>query len=149
METIFYKYFDLLKKEIEQNYISQNRKASGEFQKALEIKTNPKGAKLLGAKHSYFVQHGRKAGRRPPTEIIEDWIEVKKGLPPIFHQKKKQFAFLIARKIGKQGTKGTDVMEQPISDFLKSKVIELLQEVGADKIEKLKSDIIHFLNNRK
>lgn len=57
-----------------------------------------------------YVEYGRKPGRRPPMDAILSWIKVK-GLPRSGSLKMKngklptenQLAFLIARKIGREG----------------------------------------------
>lgn len=57
----------------------------------------------------YYVDNGRKAGKMPPISKIEEWIKVKRP----FGKSQKQLpsprslAYLIARKIGREGTKGT------------------------------------------
>lgn len=61
----------------------------------------------------YYVDHGRKAGKMPPIGKIEEWVKVKPVTPRPFGKSGKriptprQLAFLIARKIGREGTKGT------------------------------------------
>lgn len=61
----------------------------------------------------YYVDHGRKAGKMPPISKIEEWIKVKPIIPRPFGKSQKQLpsprslAYLIARKIGREGTKGT------------------------------------------
>lgn len=55
-----------------------------------------------------YVEYGRRAGKRPPIDAIEKWIEAKPVIPtpdangrvPSTHS----LAYLIARKIGIEGT---------------------------------------------
>lgn len=55
-----------------------------------------------------YVEYGRRAGKRPPIDAIEKWIEAKPVIPtpdangdiPTPHS----LAYLIARKIGLEGT---------------------------------------------
>jgi len=44
---------------------------------------------------------GRLAGRMPPSSALFDWVRIKLNIPD---NKVKGVAFVIARKIGKQGT---------------------------------------------
>lgn len=49
------------------------------------------------------VEYGRKPGRMPPVEAIQLWV-IRKGIAS--SDNAKSVAFLIARAIGKRGTKG-------------------------------------------
>jgi hypothetical protein len=65
----------------------------------------------------YYVEKGRAAGKRPPTETIQRWIK-KKGISPSdvlqkmnpkskrlpFEMALKSLSFIISRSIGKKGT---------------------------------------------
>ena len=56
-----------------------------------------------------YVEYGRRAGKQPPIEAIEEWIRVKPIIPYAINGKvpdTRQLAFLIARKIGREGTEG-------------------------------------------
>ena len=110
-EQVYGEYMQRLKEAIVQRYISQGRKASGKFADGLETVVTPTSAVLLGSSHSVFVERGRGPGKWPPRAAIENWIETKEGLPAIFREKKKSFAFLIARKIAREGTQGSDILE--------------------------------------
>lgn len=52
---------------------------------------------------------GRKRGRRPPTAALIPWVGSKLGVPP---DQRQQVAFLVARKIGRVGYKGSDHVEK-------------------------------------
>lgn len=49
-----------------------------------------------------FRLRGRPAGRMPPSEALEQWVRVKLRVDP---QRVKSVAFLVARKIAREGTK--------------------------------------------
>lgn len=56
----------------------------------------------------YYVEHGRRPGKFPPVNKIKDWIRVK-PVTPYADSKGRiptvdQLAFLIGRKISKEGT---------------------------------------------
>lgn len=44
---------------------------------------------------------GRKAGKAPPSSALESWVALKLRVPP---KEVKRVAFLVARKIGREGT---------------------------------------------
>lgn len=53
-----------------------------------------------------YVEKGRKAGKMPPINKILDWIKIKPVIPRPFNGKlptQKQLAYLISRKIGREG----------------------------------------------
>lgn len=72
---------------------------------------------IFKSKYAYFVEFGRRAGKRPPLDQITEWV-VKKGLADRFSIKTQKrikrdkgfdyralgIATLIANKIGKKGT---------------------------------------------
>jgi len=66
----------------------------------------------------YYVEHGRKPGKFPPVNKIKEWITVKPVMP--YPDKKgriptvDQLAFLIGRKISKEGTEAKPFFEKNI-----------------------------------
>ncbi len=100
---------------------------------------------LYGAGHSAFVERGRRAGAFPPRKAIMEWIEVKQGLPSVFKEKKEQFAFLIARKIAREGTQGSDVIESVIQEWIKNTMPKLLNELGQAYLVQIENDIVPLL----
>jgi len=85
------------------------------------------GKKLvIYSTEKYFtvLETGRKPGKQPPTSNIEKWLEDK----PVQVQdiSKKSLAFLIARKIGREGSslyrKGGN--SGVISDFINTKYVK-------------------------
>lgn len=148
-EDIYRRYLDQLRAAIIERYLSQNRKASGKFEEELKGEVGERGFKLFGAAHSRFVEVGRNAGKFPPRKAIEDWIEVKQGLPAIFKENKKQFAFLIARKIHEQGTEGSDVITTPLNEFMEISIPKILNEIGINYAVRFKADATRFIKDLK
>lgn len=93
--------------------IRDNKKASGDLInsiKALNIEFNTtKYTGSISLKNYWkYVEYGRKPGKFPPPKKILNWVKVKKILPkPIKGIKptEKQLAFLISRKIARDGIK--------------------------------------------
>lgn len=52
------------------------------------------------------VELGRSAGKQPPSSALELWVRRKLGVP---ENRVKSVAFLVARKIGRQGTKAVEM----------------------------------------
>lgn len=82
-------------------YNASGKRTSGEFEQGLELKYEPNKASLFG----YEYLAGRRAGKMPPIESIEKWLN-QKGIKPIESAMKiSTLAYLIARKIAGEGTK--------------------------------------------
>ena len=91
-----------LKKRITKNHISAGQKASGRTIASLTVETGDTFGQLTGRKFFATLETGRKAGRVPGNfqSIILKWMQDK----GINVQKPKSFAFLVARKIAREGT---------------------------------------------
>lgn len=76
--------------------------ASGDLAKSIRYEVKGNTIEVYGLDYIYFLEYGRKPGKRPPTSVIEKWIDDKgietQGIT------KKSLAFLIARSIGEKGT---------------------------------------------
>jgi len=75
------------------------------------------------AEHWKFVDKGRKPGKRPPMQPIQEWI-ARKGIPLKGRGAKKNqartLAFFIARKIGREGTRPTNFVEHALTQKFKN-----------------------------
>lgn len=93
-----------------------------------------------------YVEYGRKPGKMPPLEAIENWITVKRIIPHPLQIKSgksvlptvKQLSFLIARKIGRDGTQGKHYFETAFEkvkrEFL-SKITEAIKQDIKESLE--------------
>lgn len=150
-EQIYNKYLELLRLKLIAKYDELGLRASGDYEQELE--PDVRGDKLImyGAFHSQFMEHGRDAGKFPPRKAIEDWIETKQGLPAEFREKKKQFAFLIARKIAKEGIKVPNehnkgkVVSSVVDDFLANDINDMLEELGEIYLARIMIDVKQIL----
>lgn len=88
----------------------------------------------------YYVEKGRKSGKRPPYSAILNWIRAKR-IVPLPRQSRKpptqeQLAFLIQRAIGDKGTikkygyKGSNIMITSIQELNATYVPLIKQEIG-------------------
>lgn len=64
---------------------------------------NIQGVVMNPVMYALPVEEGRKPGRMPPVEAIQLWV-IRKGIGD--RDKSRSTAFLIARAIGRRGTKG-------------------------------------------
>ncbi len=137
-KEIYTRYLERFKKDLIANYDKLGLRASGKFADSLEYKIQGNKLTMYGAYHSLIMENGRSSGGFPPLKLIEEWIETKKGLPAIFVEKKKQFAFIIARKIAKEGIKVPNkynkgkVISDVVTLYLGEYLFKLLDEVGEE-----------------
>lgn len=88
-----------------------------------------------------WVERGRRPGKQPPTSAIEHWIEVKHLVPNPMNNKipsTQQLAFLIARKIGREGYEG----RYPLKNTMESpQALTIINEIKTVLIKKIKDEI--------
>ena len=94
-----------------------------------------------------YVEYGRRAGKQPPIDVIEDWIRIKPIIPYPINGKvpdTRQLAFLIARHIGREGIEGkkylTNVMySNEANDIIDNIRQEFVYQVNDYLIKELKT----------
>ena len=72
--------------------------------------------------HYEFIDEGRRPGKRPPVRAIIDWIREDRIIIPS-GMKINQFAFLVARSIGRRGIK-----PRPFADVLADEITEIIAD---------------------
>lgn len=114
LANVLYEFAVEVRNLYKENLILNNRIASGNLLNNIEfnVKTSDSTYSVIFSMEDYwwYVENGRKAGKWPPMDKILDWIKIKPILPRPSNEKlptPKQLAFLIARKIGEEGTQGT------------------------------------------
>lgn len=146
-EKLYMTYLEQLHLKLINKYDELGLRASGKYEDELEPKVKGNTLTMWGSYHSIFMESGRGPGGFPPRKAIEDWIETKDGLPPIFKEKKKQFAFIIARKIAEEGIKVPNeynkgkVVSEVLEEFLANDIYEMLDELGLIWTRRITSDI--------
>lgn len=81
----------------------------------------------------------------PPIDKIEEWIKVKPIIPDSRTGKvpsTKQLAYLIGRKISKEGTKPTHVLEKTLESDLVNQITEEVSNSIMEQINKMIDDEI-------
>lgn len=149
-QAIYERYLERLRLKLIAKYDELGLRASGKYEEELEGIVSLNKMTMFGAGHSVFMENGRGAGGFPPRADIEEWIENKQGLPAIFREKKKQFAFLIARKIAEKGIQVPNehnrgaVISSVVDDFLANDINEMLEELGFYYKARIESDVLRI-----
>jgi hypothetical protein len=148
-----------MKRKVGRNFT--NAVASGTLEKSLKYRLQIKGNNInvsvyaKGKASNYFLarENGRKPGKQPPVDAILEWMRIK---PIKLRDKesgkfkkptealKRQVAFLIARKIGKQGMKGWhafDYAMENIWDEYEAQVVAAYQKDFTATLENQLKDI--------
>lgn len=103
--------------------IRDNKKSSGNLIDSIRnYGIRIEGDEIVGeislASYWKYVENGRKPGRMPPVNNIFQWIDKKPIMPRPMNGLKapsrKTLAFLIARKIGKEGIKSGNQFQEAL-----------------------------------
>lgn len=132
-KQIFKIEFDKLMKDIGNEYERLGMRATGDFKEGLEVRVTSETGKLLGLPYALQLEEGRKKGKRPPIEVIKKWI-LDKGIVNNIKGdiSVSSLAFIIARKIGKQGWKregfgGVNLISNVVTD---KRMQDIINKIG-------------------
>ncbi len=120
-EDIMKSHFDAIKEDLIAKYEKLGMRASGKWAETLEADVNRLKGIIRGQHYTEQLVDGRKPGRMPPVSAIKKWIEDKGIMSSVRGNISiSSLAFLIARKIGQEGTKyfqqgGTDLVSSVIT----------------------------------
>jgi hypothetical protein len=148
-----------MKRKVGRNYT--NAVASGTLEKSLAYRLKIKGKSIdisiyaKGKASQYFLarENGRRPGKQPPVSAILEWMQIKPirlrdkesgKIKKSTESLKKQVAFLIARKIGRDGIKGWhafDYAMENIWDEYEAKVVEAYGKDFSATLENQLKDI--------
>ena len=136
-----------MKRKVGRNFT--NAVASGTLEKSLKYRLQIKGQSInisiyaKGKASNYFLarENGRKPGKQPPVDAILEWMRIKpiklrdresgKFQKPT-EALKRQVAFLIARKIGKQGMKGWHAFDYAMENIWDEYEAKIIDAYGKD-----------------
>ena len=141
-----------IRNEYQDNLIRNDRIASGDLLNNIEYEiTRGDFTYTIYVKmkdYWYYVENGRKAGKWPPIDNILNWIKIKPVLPHPNAEGKlptpQQLAFLIARKIGKEGTEGTQDLRKA-TDTIWDTFEDRLYEAIDEDVDAAFIQIFHYL----
>lgn len=144
-EQILKEEFNLIRVDLIREYEAKGMRASGQFARELTVETSPLSATLRGMDYSEQLEFGREPTKGPnrggPTliEKIKVWIE-DKGIKPL--EKKlsiSSLAYLIARKIHRDGWKrsrhgGVELLSKVITPERIQRIINRVSEFNVSSI---------------
>lgn len=141
-----------IRNEYQDNLIRNDRIASGDLLNNIEYEvTRGDFTYTIYVKmkdYWYYVENGRKAGKWPPIDNILNWIKIKPVLPRPNAKGKlptpQQLAFLIARKIGEEGTEGTQDLRKA-TDTIWDTFEDRLYEAIDEDVDAAFIQIFHYL----
>ena len=142
IEQVLSEEFKLLGEELIQKHDQLKMRASGRWAESIEdVIENPKDglyiAQVWGEHYTEQLVDGRAPGEFPPVKAIEKWI-YDKGIQALEDNIKiSSLAFLIARKIAREGTEyfkegGTDLVEAVFTPARIQKIIDRVTEINID-----------------
>jgi hypothetical protein len=131
-------YFDQLGakivSQIRQDLVTKNltgfgpSNATGRLSDSLRYEATNEGLRVYALDYIYYLEKGRKPGKRPPVDALIPWVKAR-GMATDDKQA-RSIAFLIARKIGENGTTifqkgGSDLISAVVSD-------QMIQQVAIE-----------------
>lgn len=127
---------------------NKGKRASGALIDTIKhkIKVRGKWIEIYLRMEDYWkwVELGRKPGKYPPPDAIKRWIQIKPILPrPNSNGKiptENQLAFLIGRKIYREGIKPTHALKDTIREFdlynkIYNTIVDSIQQKITEEIE--------------
>lgn len=144
VDEILNDYGQRIVSELKENIMSKDVtafgpvNASGKLRDSVRYEVSNGTLRVYALGYSYFLEYGRKPGKRPPKEAIKQWI-ADKGIVPNGIST-DSLAYLIARKIGE---KGSMIYQQGGSDLLSSVINdELIDDLKNDFFKAMVADAV-------
>ena len=122
IQDLVYSIADIYKQNLESSKATGNLQ---NFQTHITLNDTTFSVEFELEDYWKYVEYGRGQGKQPPIEAIEDWIRIKPIVPDSRTGKvpnTKQLAYLIARKIGREGTPA----QKPLSNTMWSEDVDIL-----------------------
>lgn len=144
IKTLLATEFELLKKDIIAQYEASGQKATGNWATTVTVTATEGSATLTGAGYLFT---GRPPGKQPPSQAILQWIQAK-GITAQAEQEisLSSLAYLIARKIGREGWKPKQDNTAIINTVATpQRMQQIIDRVGENYITAFSNDIINFL----
>lgn len=88
-----------------------------------------------------YANYGRQPGKMPPVSAIEEWITRRRIVPESNTSTPNvtSLAYVIARKIGKEGTIGTNFLEKSLDEQKEYWMSTISSAIGEDILEEIDS----------
>lgn len=143
--------FEALKNELIAKYDELGMRASGRWAESLSVSVSQNGAEILQEAYGEQLENGRKPGKQPPSEAIEQWIK-DKGIATRLENGMtiSSLAFLIARKIGREGWNrqqhgGTELISSVVTPERIQQIIDIIGESQLNEFTLKISDYLDTL----
>ena len=94
-ELLIERFNDNVKDDLSSKGIDNTREASNSLRVETTIQKNLVSIKSVGVDYLYYLDQGRKPGKFPPVDVIEQWVATK----PV-----EIDPYLVGRKIAREGT---------------------------------------------
>ena len=123
--------------------VENNKIATGDALNGFEITiTKPNEVQISAVDYIAYVFRGRGPGGFPPIDNIKDWIEAK---PIVFDPSEislNSLAFLISRKIAREGTNPPKLQKQNLDMVINMKSVKWLDRLGQDVAEVIAGETV-------
>lgn len=136
----------MLRTRLIARYDELQLRASGKYEEEMYSEVTATKAIMWGPGHAEYMENGRGTGYVSP-KIIEEWIEVKKGLPADMVENKVSASFAIAHNINKNGIQVPNtfnrgkVISAVIDEFMEKDVPKMLKELGDVYLATIMNDV--------
>lgn len=151
---VFTTYGRLTAQRLSEGLKDNNSDASGKLDESISFKVFSNGNKLgytISMLDYYeFVDEGRKSGKRPPISVLEEWLTYPNVREKIrfnsdagfSDSERRSLAYVIAKKIGERGTKGTKFFTNVVnSNLIQRDLLNSLEQSISEDVDLLLSEI--------
>ena len=140
--------FEALRDDLIAKYDELGMRTTGNWANSLEVVVSENKAVILGVPYSQQLESGRVPGKQPPSQVIEQWIK-DKGIASRIEGKISisSLAYLIARKIGREGWKredhgGVELVSQVVTPERIQSILDRLSDIY---VTDFTNDLINYL----
>jgi len=153
-EQILFKEFDAIRVDLIKAYDAKGMRASGKWADSLQVEAGPLNAVITGLSYSQQLETGRRANNGSSGETwdttladIEQWIRDKGITPRENNMKISTLAFLIARKIAREGWNregygGVELISEVVTD---KRIQDIIEKVGEVTLFEYTTEIIKMI----
>jgi len=141
--------FEALKTDLIARYDELGMRATGQWAESLRVQVGENGAEILQESYGEQLEFGRKPGKQPPSEAIEQWL-IAKGIAARLEKdiSVSSLAYLIARKIGREGWNreqhgGTQLISSVVTP---ERIQRIIDTIGESQLNEFTSKISDYLN---
>lgn len=149
--SILKRHLDEIRQDLVKKYDELGMRASSQWERSLEVEVKDLKGIIYGEPYTEQLVNGRPPGKFPPVAAIRQWI-IDKGINYLGKESNlNSLAFLIARKIAREGTwyfkkGGTDLISSVITA---ERIQKILDEVSYYHVDYMVSEITSFFEDLK